>query len=63
MRREGQPTSVIAIADRAQPRLHRCWRLTEGSKKPANKAVVAVARELAGFILAALRELDGAKAA
>jgi len=63
-RREGQPTKVIAIADRAQQRLHRrYWRLTEGSKKPANKAVVAVARELAGFVWAALRELDEGKAA
>lgn len=63
-RREGQPTSVIAIADRAQQRLHRrYWRLTEGSKKPANKAVVAVARELAGFVWAVLRDIDETKAA
>jgi len=55
-RREGQPGWVIAIADRAQARLHRrYWRLvTHG--KTHNKAVTAVARELSGFIWAALRE-------
>ncbi len=63
-RREGQPPRVIAIADRAQQRLNqRYWKLTEGSKKPANKAVVAVARELAGFVWAALHELDQGRAA
>ncbi len=56
-RREGQPPPVIAIADKAQQRLNRRYhRLTMGSRKPATKAVVAVARELAGFIWAALRE-------
>lgn len=63
-RREGQPARVIAIADRAQQRLHRrFWKLTLGSNKPANKAVVAVARELAGFVWAALHELDMDEAA
>ena len=63
-RRKEQSPRVIAIADQAQNRLHRrYWKLTEGSKKPANKAVVAVARELAGFLWSALRELDEAKAA
>jgi transposase len=40
---------VIALADRAQARLHRrYWRLvTHG--KAHNKAVTAVARELSGF--------------
>jgi transposase len=54
-RRHGQPGHVIAIADRAQSRLHRrYWRLISGSNKPHNKAVTAVARELVGFIWAAL---------
>jgi transposase len=54
-RRQGQPAWVIAIADRAQQRLHRrFWRLLEKGKAH-NKAVVAVARELAGFIWAALQ--------
>ena len=53
-RREGQPAEAIAIADRAQVRLHRrYWRLISSGKEP-NKARVAVARELAGFIWASL---------
>jgi transposase len=60
-RREGQPGWVIALADRAQARLHRrYWRLvTHG--KAHNKAVTAVARELSGFLWAALREHGAAK--
>lgn len=54
-RREGQPTEVIAIAERAQKRLYsRYWHLAMGKNKPKNKAVVAVARELVGFIWAVL---------
>ncbi len=55
-RREGQPGWVLALADRAQARLHRrYWRLvTHG--KAHNKAVTAVARELSGFLWAALRQ-------
>jgi transposase len=53
-RREGQPGWAIASADRAQARLHRrYWKLINLTK-PHSKAVVAVARELAGFIWAAL---------
>ena len=53
-RREGQPGWVIAVADRAQLRLHkRFWKLALHGKS-TNKAVTAVARELAGFIWAAL---------
>lgn len=49
-RREGQPAWVLAIADKAQVRLsRRFWRLTEKGR-PRNKAVVAVARELLGFL-------------
>ena len=54
-RREGQPSWVIGVADRAQQRLHRrYWHLVLGSKKPPQKAVVAIARELVGFIWAVL---------
>lgn len=50
-RREGQPAAVIALADRAQIRLHRkYWRLKELRKKPHNVVTVAVARELVGFV-------------
>lgn len=53
-RREGQPGWVIGLADRAQLRLHkRFWKLALHGKS-TNKAVTAVARELAGFIWAAL---------
>jgi transposase len=53
-RRAGQPGWVIGLADRAQLRLHkRFWRLALHGKS-TNKAVTAVARELAGFIWAAL---------
>jgi transposase len=54
-RRKGQPARVIAIADKAQQRLsHRFRRLAE-QHKPAPKIAVAIARELAGFLWAALQ--------
>lgn len=54
-RREGQPGWVLAIADRAQQRLHRrFWRLVS-SGKDSRVAAVAVARELVGFIWSALQ--------
>jgi transposase len=60
-RRAGQPARVLAIADRAQERLHRRYfKLKEGYKKPHNVAVVAVARELVGFIWAVLRHNEAA---
>jgi len=53
-RRQGQPAAVMAIADKAQQRLYRRQRhLTGRGKRPA-QAVVAAARELSGFIWAAL---------
>ena len=53
-RRQGQPAAVVAIADKAQQRLYRRQRhLTGRGKRPA-QAVVAAARELSGFIWAAL---------
>ena len=49
-RRKGQPQWAIDLADRAMLRLHqRFWRLVRAGK-PQNKAVIAVAREFAGFI-------------
>ena len=54
-RRAGQPEWVIAIADKAQARLHqKYWRLVIGKGKHANVAAIAVARELVGFIWAVL---------
>lgn len=57
LRRRGQPAHIIAIAERAQSRLHRrYWRLIERGKS-TNKAVVAIARELAGFIWSIMSEV------
>jgi transposase len=54
-RRKGQPTRVIAIADKAQQRLCRRFRRLAEQHKPAPKIAVAIARELAGFVWAALQ--------
>ena len=54
-RREGQPPEILIIADRAMHRLRRRFvHLTLRRGKPAQKAVVSVARELAGFVWAVL---------
>jgi transposase len=54
-RREGQPAHVVALADRANRRLSaRFQRLAVTLGKPAPKVVTAIARELAGFLWAAL---------
>jgi len=54
-RREGQPPEVIAMADIAMQRLHRrYWRLVQRGK-PTTVATTAVARELTGFVWAALQ--------
>jgi len=61
-RREGQPADVIAIADRAQERLHaRFMRMTHRGIH-YNKTVVAMARELVGYLWATLtpREAESA---
>jgi transposase len=54
-RRKGQPGRVIAIADKAQQRLCRRFRTMAAEHKPAPKIAVAIARELAGFLWAALQ--------
>jgi transposase len=59
-RREGQPGAVIAIADKAQQRLCHRFRRLAAEHKPSPKVVVAVARELAGFIWAALQPTPAA---
>ncbi|MEK7331126.1 MAG: IS110 family transposase [Candidatus Eisenbacteria bacterium] len=53
-RRQGQPARVIALADRAQERLCRRYRHLLERGKPTQKVVVAIARELVGFLWAAL---------
>jgi transposase len=54
-RRKGQPGRVIAIADKAQQRLCRRFRKLAAEHKPTPKIAVAIARELAGFVWAALQ--------
>ena len=54
-RRNGQPARVIAIAEKAQQRLCRRFRKLAAEHKPAPKIAVAIARELAGFVWAALQ--------
>jgi len=53
-RREGQPAKVIAIADKAAQRLYRRFYRLGARGKPGCRIVVAVARELAGFIWSVL---------
>ena len=53
-RQIGQPEAVTAVAWRAQERLHARYRKLAG-KKGRQKAVIAVARELAGFVWALAR--------
>lgn len=54
-RRQGQPGRVMAIADKAQQRLCRRFRKMAAEHKPAPTIAVAIARELAGFVWAALQ--------
>jgi hypothetical protein len=56
-RRLGQSTEVVAIADKAMQRLYRRYKRMIEKGKPTPKIVVAIARELVGFIWAALRPL------
>lgn len=52
-RRQGQPPDVVAIALKAQHRLHKkFWRLDH--RKHRHVAITAVARELCGFVWAIL---------
>ncbi|MBN2405228.1 MAG: IS110 family transposase [Coriobacteriia bacterium] len=59
-RREGQPARVLAIADRAQERLAARYRRMTGRGVAPPKTIVAMARELAGYIWAALQPAAGA---
>jgi transposase len=59
-RQQGQPPEVIAVADKAQQRLCRRYRRLTEAGKPYNKAVTAVARELVGFLWAAMQQPETA---
>lgn len=53
---EGQPRTVVDHAFKAQERLHRRYFRLTSRGKPSQVAVVAVARELCGFIWAVARD-------
>ena len=55
-RQQGQPPSVVAHAWKAQQRLHQRYQHLAYRKQP-QIAVVAVARELVGFLWAVMRDL------
>jgi transposase len=59
-RREGQPAQTIAIADKAMRRLHRRFTHMLERGKPRQEVAVAIARELTGFIWAAMRQSQAA---
>ncbi len=62
-RRADCPPEVVRIAKKAQDRLHRkFWRMTRQNKLP-QKTVVAVARELAGFVWSIARHFPESAAA
>ena len=54
-RQQGQPQEVRAISWRAQNRLHRRYTRLLARRLQRNKALVAIARELCGFIWELLR--------
>lgn len=56
-RQKGQSRAVCKISWNAQIRLHRRLMLLLGRRMQRNKALVAVARELTGFLWEALRDL------
>ena len=55
-RQQGQPPAVVAHAWKAQQRLHQRYQHLAHRKQP-QIAVVAVARELVGFLWAVMRDL------
>jgi transposase len=55
-RREGQPERVLAVAEKAERRLNGRYLRLKARGKHVNKVVIAIARELVGFLWAALRE-------
>ena len=55
-RQRGAPEVVIAQAWTAQQRLHRRYRRLAGRRKPLPQVITAVARELTGFVWAALTQ-------
>ncbi len=60
-RRRGCPPEVVGIAKKAQTRLHRRYLRMTGRNKPYQVTVVAVARELAGFVWAIGQHIPAAE--
>lgn len=61
-RQRGQSAAVLAIARRGQARLHERYVHLVVKGKPKPKAVVAVARELLGFVWAIARQVAAERA-
>ena len=59
-RQRGQPSGVIAHSWKAQQRLYKLFHRIS-ARKASQVAVVAVARELVGFLWAVMQELDVAQ--
>jgi len=53
-RQQGQPPAVVAVAQQAEQRLYRRFHALVGRRKLRTVAVTAVARELCGFLWAAM---------
>jgi transposase len=53
-RQHGAPATIVAQAWTAQQRLHRRYHRLAGRGKPSQHVITAVARELTGFVWAAL---------
>lgn len=56
-RQEGCDPRVIDIATKAQVRLHKVWRRLRAKNVPQNVALIAVARQLLGFVWAIGQEV------
>lgn len=57
-RQQGQDPGIQPISWKAQHRLHRKYTTMLSKGKPSGKAIVAVARELSGFIWSVAREIE-----
>jgi transposase len=56
-RQQGASATLVAHSWKAQQRLHKVWKRVS-ARRGSNIAVVAVARELVGFIWAAMQEVE-----
>ncbi|MFX3509090.1 IS110 family transposase, partial [Leptospira borgpetersenii] len=53
-RRSGQPALVVALSEKASPRLHKKFRNLQLRGKTPQVMITAVSRELSGFLWAAM---------